>query len=373
MTHLSVLIKPASSLCDLRCKYCFYADVADLRQVRSYGIMSADTAHILIERAVEAVNGSGNITFSFQGGEPLMTGFEFFTDFIAYTQQFIDRSNGKLHVFYSLQTNGMRIDESWAELFSAHRFLIGLSIDGDETVHNRSRVDSGRQGTWTKAMKAAKLLQSRAVDFNILSVITAQNAKQPKRLWDFYQSNGFRFVQLIPCLAPLESPEFQADYSLTPQLYGDFLIRFFKIWTEQLQRGRYISVRLFDNLVRMASGQAPEQCGLLGDCAPQFVIEADGSVYPCDFYVLDEYRCGSVTESSFLTLRQSEPMKRFLTEGSRRLPQCLHCPFYTVCKGGCRRYRSLYFQKRNYCPYRAFLEHILPDLQTIAYAWKNMQ
>ena len=124
-------------------------------------------------------------------------------------------------------------------------------------------------------------------------------------------------MQIIPCLAPLEDQRAKEFYSLTPQAYGAFLKQFFAIWAKELYAGNYVSVRLFDNLVRMAMGERPEQCGLLGNCAPQFVVEADGGVYLCDFYVLDEYRCGNVLEHTIGEIYRSDAMRRFLMEGSR--------------------------------------------------------
>lgn len=362
MSSLSVLIKPASSLCNLRCKYCFYADVSDLRQVRSYGIMSEATAHTVIDRALEALP-SGDLHIAFQGGEPTLVGLPFFRDFATYAET---HAADAVRIHYSIQTNGMVIDQEWAKFLAEYRFLVGLSLDGEEFWHNECRKAPGDVGSYARAMEAAFLLREAGVDFNILTVLTARSAAHPRALWSFYRKNRFDFVQIIPCLAPLEDPRENHFYSLTPRVYGTFLKQFFAIWAKELYAGNYISVRLFDNFVRMAMGERPEQCGLTGACSPQFIIEADGGVYPCDFYVLDEYRCGSVNEQSFSEIYRSESMRRFLLEGSRPLPHCRSCPAFRICGGGCRRYRSLFFLDRGYCPHRDFLETCHDEISKVA-------
>jgi uncharacterized protein len=81
MPPLSIMIKPASSLCNMRCEYCFYHNVTELREVSSFGIMSQDTADKLIEKALHFANGE-SVAFAFQGGEPLIAGLPYFKHFV---------------------------------------------------------------------------------------------------------------------------------------------------------------------------------------------------------------------------------------------------------------------------------------------------
>lgn len=364
MAIFSALIKPASSLCDLRCRYCFYADVSDLRQVKSYGIMSRETAHTLIDRAYAASGNSGQVHFAFQGGEPTLAGFDFFEDFTAYARE---QKPAGVSLHYSIQTNGIHLNDHWCGLFAQNGFLVGLSLDGEESLHDLNRVDAKGAGTAGQVLKAACTLKRHGVDFNILSVITAQAAKRPRQLFRFFKGHGFDFVQFIPCLAPLDHPGEQAPYSLSPRLYASFLKELFSLWLQEIQNGYYMSIRLFDNLTRMAAGLPPEMCGMLGFCQPQFVIEADGGVYPCDFYVLDEFRAGSILERPFDELAKAPPMKEFLARsGEKQNPMCATCRVRTLCGGGCFRYRDFYFSQPGYCPYQDFLTSALPGLRQAA-------
>lgn len=357
----SILIKPASSMCNLRCRYCFYADVSENRNVSSYGRMSSETAHTLIDRAF-AASPSGTVSFAFQGGEPTVAGLDFFRDFTAYAQEHCPKG---VTLSYSLQTNGILLDDEWCAFLKEYGFLVGLSMDGHKKEHDLCRVDANGGGTFVQVMQTVTRLRAHKVDFNILTVLTKNLARHPQQLYSFYKKHDFKFVQIIPCLDPLDGEG--GDYSLTPELYASFLKTFFRIWLEEFRKGNYISVRLFDNLVRMAAGQAPEQCGMLGQCQCQFVAEADGSMYPCDFYVLDDYRMGNLTADDFAAMVQSEGIRKFLDDSeSTKDDRCKDCWVRPICGGGCRRYRSFYFSKEGYCPYADFLSECARDIRWLA-------
>ena len=361
MQYFSTLIKPASSLCNLRCKYCFYADEAASRSVKSYGIMSAKTAENLIDRVFEHMTPPAQISFAFQGGEPTVAGLEYFKHFTAYAEE---KNAGRFKIDYSIQTNGMVIDDGWCELFKKYHFLVGVSLDADKDVHDFCRVDANGNGTFTRVLAATKLLEKHGVDFNILSVITKQFARHPQAIFKAYVKNNLRYVQLIPCLAPLEGGV--DAHSLTPRIYADFTKKFFLQWYNEICKGNYISVRQFDNLVMMLRGQRAEQCGLHGYCTAQFVVEANGGVYPCDFYVLDEYLCGNINENTIEQISQSSAIKAFVAHKEPRSPLCDSCKMFGMCGGGCRRYRSFYRSDPNYCPYQDFLEYAYPMLVQVA-------
>lgn len=361
-TNFQVLIKPASSLCNMRCSYCFYEDVSNNRGIKSYGIMHSDTSHAIIDRAIQACP-SGEIGFSFQGGEPTLAKIDFFEDFTDYAKK-IKPVN--LKYTYSIQTNGLNIDDSWCNFFKKHDFLVGISLDGLKETHDELRKDNSKKDTFNRIMNNIMLLKKYNIPFNILTVVTKYNAKHPQALWNLYEKNGFDFVQLIPCLTPLDNPYQKESYILEPQAYGDFLKAFFDIWLNKYTKGKYISVRIFDNLVKMYQGHIAEQCGMMGFCQAQFVIEADGSVYPCDFYVLDKYCGGTVQANSFETIFKSDGFKTFITDNSDKNLMCETCEVKSFCNGGCKRYRYFYFQKEGYCPQKDFLMHAIPSMKQIA-------
>lgn len=364
MRAFSTLIKPASSLCNMRCKYCFYADVAEHRAVESYGIMSSQTAHNLIDRIFEYMKPPAVVNFSFQGGEPTLAGIDFFRDFTDYVSK---KNQGRFEIHYAIQTNGYLMDDEWCRLLKAKDFLVGISMDGDAATHDRYRLDKRQTGTHDRVRAAIKRLEKHGVAYNVLSVITSEMARHVQRVFSYYMKQRIQFVQLIPCLQPLEGG-CPSEHDLTGQQYADFMKQFFALWAEQWRRGRAFSVRQFDNLVNMMNGYPAEQCGMMGYCTPQFVVEADGSVYPCDFYVLDRYRSGNVNTDSVETIAHSLGTQAFMDEGEAMGSLCADCRVFALCGGGCRRYRAFYNQKPGYCPHQDFLYAIYPALAQIARA-----
>ncbi len=152
------------------------------------------------------------------------------------------------------------------------------------------------------------------------------------------------FLQFIPCLEPLEKMGDKGTRasggSLTPETYGDFLTEIFDLWFQDLQNGRYVSVRHLDNWMAILLGGQPASCGMVGRCSIQFVVEGDGGVYPCDFYVLDEWRLGTVGEQSFESMGTGERAKQFLEQSFQVPERCKQCRYYVLCRNGCRRDRE---------------------------------
>lgn len=358
MKRISFLIKPASSLCNMRCRYCFYADVSEHREVKSHGIMDEPTMRALVDRAL-GLGEDAEITFAFQGGEPTVAGLDFFRAFCAY----VDEHRARQTVHYALQTNGYVIDEAWAAFFHEHGFLVGVSLDGYRELHDWLRPDAQGAGTFRRVTDAIGLLRAAGVDFNVLTVLTAQLAKHPQQLYRFYQRERLDFVQLIPCLPGLD--EDADEFSLTPELFASFYRVFYRLWLEEFRRGTYRSVTLFDNVIPLFAGVRPQQCGMLGACAPQFVVESNGDVFPCDFYVLDEYRCGNVKTDSLEAMATCDAMRTFLAEPRRPCAVCADCPFEGICHRNCKRLNVAYYRE-DYCGYRAFLCEAAPSMQAIA-------
>lgn len=361
-----LLIKPASSLCNMRCKYCFYADVAANREVPSFGLMSEETMDILIRKSLG--DDVPSVTFAFQGGEPTVRGLDFFRDFCSRVRRYNERN---IPIHYALQTNAYLLDEAWAEFFKKENFLLGVSLDGTVKTHNKNRVGADREGTFRTVWNAVKLLQAYEVDFNILTVVSADTARAIDKIYPFFMSKGLVYQQYIPCLDPLGEERGQHPYSLTPELYGDFLIKLFDMWAADVRHGTFVYIRFFENLIGMLKGYPPESCGMAGRCQPQLVVEADGGVYPCDFYVLDEYKIGDITKDSFEDFEKRRKEIGFIDLSLPPAPECLDCPYAFLCRGGCRRDREPAAEGRmslNYfCPaFKRFYEHALPVLKDIA-------
>ena len=241
MPALSIMIKPASALCNLRCAYCFYRDVAENRTQNEYGIMTRETEQALIEKALDFADGAP-VSFVFQGGEPTLAGLDYFKNFVDDLKK---RNQKNSPVFLSIQTNGTLINDEWAAFLANNNFLTGLSLDGDFDA-NRFRKDESGKNAFYKILKAAEILKKHKAQFNILSVLTGYSAKRGKEIYRFFKSEGFQNIQFIPCLRPF-GYKGENDLFMTESEYGHFLCDVFKLYAADYKKGRYISVRQFDN------------------------------------------------------------------------------------------------------------------------------
>lgn len=369
MKNLNLLIKPASSSCNLRCRYCFYYDVADNREVKNYGIMNDDTLENMVKKVFDDVEYSAN--FAFQGGEPTMAGIEFFEKFHKFVEKY---NTKKIIVNFSLQTNGTLLNKKWLELFKKHNYLIGLSLDGNKEMHDTFRIDAKGEGTFSRVLKAAKMMKKAEVEFNILCVVNKLIAQNGKLVYNFFRNNGFRYYQFIPCLDSLSCSE-EKDYTLTAEDYGKFLDETFNLWYEDMMSGKRISVRHFDNYTKILLGEEPEACDMVGHCNMNAVLESDGSMYPCDFYVLDEFKVGNINESSFEELFKSEAEMRFLRTSLAVDEKCKVCRYFKICRGGCRRHKELTAEgnyENRFCEsYKYFFERNIDKMiKTAEYVMK---
>ncbi len=365
MPSLSLLIKPASGGCNIRCKYCFYHDEQQNRETFSYGLMTEETLEILIKKALNYA--AGRCSFGFQGGEPTLRGLDFFRKAVELQKKY---NVHQVEIANSLQTNGLLIDSQWASFLHDNHFLVGLSLDGVKDIHDENRLDPEGKGTFNRVLQAAQKLAAHQVEFNLLTVVTNRTAEAIGRIYSFYRRSGLLYQQYIPCLDPLEEARGSSPYSLTPEKYAQFLKTLFDLWYRDIREGQFIYIRYFENLLGMLLGQPPESCGLSGQCAIQNVVEADGSVYPCDFYCLDGWRLGNIRETDFRDMARSETARRFLAQGETGRSQCQNCLYGPICRGGCRRDREPLGEGGNYfCQaYREFFAYALPRLQGMAQA-----
>lgn len=332
---LYVMIKPASGQCNLRCKYCFYQDETSLRDTPSYGNMTEKTLTNVIRKACST--GEKEFTFVFQGGEPTLRGLDFFKKVVELQNPYKEKG---MTFFNTIQTNGLLIDEDWADFLAENQFLVGLSLDGTKAINDSLRIDAAGNGSYDRIKKTADLFTKKNVDFNIVTVISNEVAKNAKEIYREYLANGWTYLQFIPCLDPYEEKPGGHEHSLTPAGYGQFLCDLFDEWYTDVMKGDIIFIRYFENILGMLLGYPPESCGVCGTCAREYIVEADGSVFPCDFYVLDGYEIGNLNKDDFYKLANNERKLGFLERSLAKPEECIACQYRMLCNGGCIRNRD---------------------------------
>ncbi len=334
MLDISVLIKPASGMCNMSCDYCFYADEQKNRQKQNYGFMSPGTLKNVIRKTM--LNAERSITFAFQGGEPTLRGIDFLEEVIRLENRYNRRG---IKVQNALQTNGYGVDEKWCAFLHDNHFLTGLSVDGTKECHDAFRHTKDGRGTHAVVCHTAELFDRYGVEYNILTVVNRMVAASAGPIYAFYKKMGWRYLQFIPCLEPLGEEPGKQIFSVTPEQYGTFLVRLYELWYEDYKKGEQPYIRQFENYAAILMGYLPEACDQRGTCSLQYVVEADGSVYPCDFYAVDEYCIGNFNENTFAEIQKKREDIRFVERSEKLSDQCRRCEYYRLCRGGCQRNR----------------------------------
>ena len=334
--NINILIKPASAMCNLRCKYCFYLDEAENREVGNFGVMQETTAKNIIIKSLDYACG-GSVSYMFQGGEPLVAGYDFFVKFIELVGV-INENNTVIS--YGLQTNGTLLTDELCELFQKNNFLIGVSIDGKSELHNSNRITKDGKGSFNKVMQGVDLLKKHKVKFNVLTVVTNLSKKKAKETYKFFTSHGLNYMQFINCLEPFGVEPQSSGFALDSQGYFEYYKTLLDLYIADKASGQEVYIRYFDNLLGMLNGETPELCGLNGHCGIQLVVEGNGNCYPCDFYCDDKYLMGNINEKNLDELASSACVEKFLLPSYVVNEKCSNCEVQRLCRGGCRRERD---------------------------------
>ncbi|MDE3178013.1 MAG: radical SAM protein, partial [Acidobacteriota bacterium] len=250
-----IMTKPSGPVCNLDCKYCFYLEKEKLYPGESNWRMPEDVLESYIRQYIEAQSAEV-ITFSWQGGEPTLLGVDYFRKAVELERKY---AGGK-RIENAFQTNGILLDDRWGEFFAENQFLVGLSIDGPQNLHDHYRVDKGGQPTFRGVMRGLAFLKRHGVDFNTLTVVQRHNAEYPLEVYRFLKEADSGFMQFIPVVERVAAAEGAeglmligpqaaakarvSEWSVGAQQYGRFLTRIFDDWVRN-DVGR-VFVQIFD-------------------------------------------------------------------------------------------------------------------------------
>lgn len=317
--------------CNQNCAYCY-------SRVPAHGSnspphISLESLETIIPSYLRYVSSSGEASFGWQGGEPTLAGLSFFQAVVAMQKKY---ASFPMVISNDIQTNGILVDDNWAAFFADYRFLVGLSLDGPEDLHNAVRMGSGGIGSFARAMSAARALRKRDVELNILCVLSEQNVRHSDRVLEFFRTEAFPYVQILPAMNFQATAPFQtADYLVSAPDYGEFLKAAFDIWYgDGYPR---FSIRTFDSFLQSYLGLAGGLCIHAGRCDSGLIIDTSGDVYPCDFYLHPRFRLGNISQSSIEELAENKRRIDFINQKETSPASCQSCKWQTICHGGCPR------------------------------------
>jgi uncharacterized protein len=358
-----VMLKPRGPLCNLDCAYCYYLSKENLYPDADFCM--TDEVLEAFTRQYIAAQRVPEVTFGWQGGEPLLMGLDFFRRAVSLQEA---HRKPEMRILNALQTNGTLLDDDWCRFFRERDFLVGLSLDGPRRVHDAYRVGKGGNPSFDRVMAGLALLKQHAVEFNILTTVHAANAARPLEVYRFLRDEaGARFIQFIP-IVQRESEGVSAQSvsarSVSAEQYGRFLTTIFDEWVCR-DVGR-IFVQIFDVALAAWVGAPPGLCVFDETCGNALILEHNGDLYACDHFVEPRYRLGNILETPLVELVGSEQQRRFGLDKRDTLPDvCQACEVRFVCNGGCPKNR---LWGVNYlCEgYKAFFHHIDESMRFMA-------
>jgi len=388
MEPFTLLIKPSGSDCNLDCKYCFYkarpSEVGQGRQRMSEGVLEK-----LVKDYMELrLPFSG---FAWQGGEPTLMGLDFYKKVVELQAKY---GAAGQKVGNSLQTNAILLNDRWCQFLHDNKFLVGISIDGPRELHDYYRLDHSGAGSFDKVIGAIENCKEYKVAFNTLTLLNNKNVEHPEQVFDFLVGLGVKFLQFIPCVEIDAATGKIADFSITPGQYGDFLCRLFDHW---YQFGlKEVSVRDFDSMLSYCVSGRHTVCTFDRQCTQYIVVEHNGDVFCCDFFVEPRWRLGNIFEMPIEKLASDGKKRAFARAKQNLSNKCLVCRHLALCRGGCMKDRlsgichsepfasledklreesPLISQKNNFCcesyfceSYKRFFDYTMPRFMQIAAA-----
>ncbi len=368
MKPFSLLIKPASADCNLRCKYCFYLDHCSMYPESKIHRMSEQTLENMIRSFMEIP--MEQYAFGWQGGEPTLMGVNFFRKAIEFQKKY---GYANKTVANGLQTNCTLIDQEFAEFLAEYKFLLGVSLDGPAEIHDYYRLDAGGGPTHAKVLTGIEYLRKAGVEFNILTLVNDRNSRDGKLVYRYLVDNGFNYQQYIPCVEFDKNGEI-LPFAVQPERWGEFLCEIYDQW--RTTDTRKVSIRLFDSLVNYFYDGTRNCCNMGTDCRHYFVVEHNGDVFPCDFFVRPDLRLGNVSDTKWQDMANSETYKNFGALKSLWNEGCANCKFLEICAGCClkNRFRQGDDPKQLswLCKgWKIFYEHALPGLKELAQELKR--
>jgi len=374
-TSFHVLGKPSGATCNLDCTYCFFLSKEKLYPDSRFR-MTDDLLEAYIHQMIESQHGP-EVTIAWQGGEPTLMGLDFYKRSIEYEKKYARPGTTIQH---TMQTNGILLNDAWCEFFREHDFLIGLSLDGPQEMHDTYRVDKGGAPTFHKVMRAARLLQQHRVEFNVLTTVNAANADHPLEVYRFLRDEvGTQFMQFIPIVERInENGEigFQdgnqvSERSVTAEQWGAFLITIFDEWVRR-DVGT-VFVQMFDAALASWVGVPPALCIFSETCGNALALEHNGDLYSCDHFVEPKYLLGNIKQKHMIELVASDRQRQFGLHKRDSLPKyCRECEVRFACHGECPKNRFIETPDGepglNYlcAGYKAFFKHIDRPMRLMA-------
>lgn len=367
----SITAKPVGAACNLRCSYCYYLEKEKFYKKGTVHLMDEKTLESFIKDYIES-QPTQHVEFNWHGGETLLRPLSFYEKVITFQKKY---GEGR-EIANTIQTNGTLLNNQWCQFFKEYNWLVGLSIDGPQFLHDQYRRDKRGDSTFSKIMDGILCLNRNLVDWNILATVNAANQDYPEEFYNFLKDLGTPFIQFTPVVERIkpngmlasgkDNIQEVADFSVNPAKWGDFLCRVFDLWVRN-DVGK-VFVQLFDATLANLVGINPGICTMSKECGNALAVEYNGDIYSCDHFVFPEFKLGNIKTTPIWSMAMSQRQTEFGKSKHDSLPkECLGCEFLWGCHGECLRNRFVPSKEpgkpKNYlCEgYKKFFRHVAPS------------
>ena len=353
---LYALVKPVGARCNLACRYCYYL-ASDAASAGSE-LMQPDLLALFTRQYLE-VQTQREVLFTWHGGEPTLLPISFFEQALA-----LQHRHAGWHVCdNALQTNGTLLTDDYCRFLHDNHFLVGLSLDGPQEMHDAYRLSAGGKPSWARVMQAVELLERHGVEWNAMAVVTDLTVRQPLLFYDFFRRLGVRYLQFTPNAEGRLGNGLPG--SIHAEEWGLFLCALFDAWYPQ-DVGQ-IFIQLFESTLANYVGQPCGMCSMSPTCGDSLVVEANGDVYSCDHFAYGPYLLGNLRSRSLLSMVESPQHAAFRRLKTQLAPKCQSCLWLRLCWGECPRTRQPHADGvSSLCAgYCRFFQHAEPALRQL--------
>jgi uncharacterized protein len=359
----SLLIKPASADCNLRCAYCFYLSRYALYPYSKKHRMSQETLELTIRSYLETEQ--PNYVFCWQGGEPTLMGVDFFRKVVDVQRK--HSRKGSL-IVNTLQTNATLINDTFARHFSRYNFLVGVSLDGPSYIHDHHRTYKSGRGSYFDVIRGLECLKRNHVEFNILTLVSDINIEKSGEVYRYLRDMGFFYHQYIPCVE-VDRNSRPFPFTISGEAWGNFLCELYDEWSKR--DVHTVSVRLFDSIIAYLLHGVHDNCQMGTNCSQYYVVEYNGDIYPCDFFVDSELKLNTIRKKSWKQVAQSKRYLHFGEQKSHWHAQCKICEYLEYCGGDCLKHRPCGKINPRHLSllcsgWKQFFKHTLPGFEKLA-------
>jgi uncharacterized protein len=180
VSPVQLLILQPTPFCNLNCTYCYLPDRKDKR------VMDVEIVRTAVRKLKEEELLEPGFGIVWHAGEPTVVRREQYAEYFTAIKEEL----GDFELVHHFQTNGTLIDDSWCEFINEHKIAVGVSLDGPDFIHDRSRKSWSGRGTLDKTLRGIETLKKHGIEFHTISVISEYSLDHAKEIYDFLVSLG---------------------------------------------------------------------------------------------------------------------------------------------------------------------------------------